>query len=298
MAAAAPRSSSLGRYYTGCAVWAYGGWVGRLYPPGSAAREFLRLYGQRFNAVEGNTTFYSLPTAATVARWAEALPSTFRFCPKLPRVYSHQGPLVPHREATRRFLAQLDPLGERLGPVMVQLPPSYGPDQLGDLDQFLMGWPHPQPVAVEVRHPAWFAPAAARALNQCLAGHQAARTLLDTRPIYEGAVPGEDPQVLSERKKPQLPVQPVRTANFVLVRYISHPVAARNTPYLNQWAGWVRDRLAAGTSVYWFAHCPQEEHSPAVAHRFYQQLRGVGAALRPLTWEPGKFENAGQLDLF
>ena len=65
-------------------------------------------------AVEGNTTFYSMPNAETIQRWADTMPSSFRFCPKLPRAYSHQGKLVPFVEASHRFLQTLDPLGQRL----------------------------------------------------------------------------------------------------------------------------------------------------------------------------------------
>jgi uncharacterized protein YecE (DUF72 family) len=58
----------------GCAIWAYKGWVGDLFPAGSHAADFLKLYGQRFLTVEGNTTFYSIPDPATIQRWVDETP--------------------------------------------------------------------------------------------------------------------------------------------------------------------------------------------------------------------------------
>ncbi|NER82918.1 MAG: DUF72 domain-containing protein, partial [Leptolyngbya sp. SIO1D8] len=99
-------------FYLGCAVWAFRDWVGDFYPAGAKAGDFLQLYGKRLTAVEGNTTFYSIPDAATVDRWADQTPETFHFCPKIPRIYSHSGALLPHLKDTLTFLKTL----QRLGP--------------------------------------------------------------------------------------------------------------------------------------------------------------------------------------
>lgn len=291
-------------FFTGCAVWAYKDWVGDFFPAGSQPKDFLQLYCDRFTAVEGNTTFYSMPDAKTVARWAAVMPPSFRFCPKLPRAFSHQGQLQPYLPQALAFLATLAPLETRLGPVLLQLPPSYSPAQLPDLQAFLTSWPQQQPLTLEVRHPAWFEPSSAQRLNQLLQHLNVGRVLLDTRPIYEGiASQADDPQLASERKKPKLPLQPALTASISLVRYISHPEPAVNQPYLAQWATRLSQWLAQGTEVYFFAHCPQEVRSPAIARQFYHQLQQAGAALPPLPWdqvaaEPSPSEETAQLSLF
>jgi uncharacterized protein YecE (DUF72 family) len=84
-----------GSYYTGCAVWACKDWVGDFYPRGSKAGDFLRLYGDRLTAVEGNTTFYSLPNAQTIERWANTMPAGFRFCPNCPGPFPIRGIWCP-----------------------------------------------------------------------------------------------------------------------------------------------------------------------------------------------------------
>ncbi|HEY9645623.1 MAG TPA: DUF72 domain-containing protein, partial [Chroococcidiopsis sp.] len=181
----------------GCAIWAYKDWVGDLYPPGSRASDFLRLYGQRFTAVEGNTTFYSVPDAKTVARWATETPSGFQFCLKLPRDVTHTGALDSAIPKAIAFLDRMQPLGDRLGPFFAQLPPSCGPDRFNDLIAFLRSWPGDRAeLALEVRHLDWFNPPHADRLNDALARLGMGRVLLDTRPIYDCP---DDPQLASER---------------------------------------------------------------------------------------------------
>jgi uncharacterized protein YecE (DUF72 family) len=293
-----------GDYYTGCAVWAFKGWLGEFYPSGSKAGDFLRLYCDRMTAVEGNTTFYSMPNADTIQRWANTMPANFRFCPKLPRAYSHQGKLMPFVEASHRFLETLIPLGERLGPLFIQLPPGYSPAMLSDLREFLARWPRQDcPIAVEVRHLDWFQDPHATQLSQMLAAMGVGRVLLDTRPIYDCInTPDDDPQIGSERKKPQVPLQPVVTAPFTIVRYISHPQMRVNQPYFEEWVPRLQQWLQNDTDIYFFAHCPQEAKSPAIAREVYHQLQQRGTNLPEMPWDgaarQAKEEISSQLSLF
>ena len=280
-------------FYLGCAVWAFKDWVGDFYPKGAKSGDFLRLYGDRLTTVEGNTTFYSIPDAATVDRWAEQTPETFRFCPKLPRLYSHSGELMPHLQDSLAFLQTMQRLGPRLGPLFLQLPPSYGPDRLADLTQFLTRWPRGEaPISVEVRHLSWFrAEQAQERLN-------VGRALLDTRTMYDGQEDGlPDPQFASERRKPKVPLQPVVTTDFTLVRYISHPDLNFNEPYLMEWVPRLVHWLEQGKTVYLFIHCPDEARSPAIAHHFYESLKIAYPDLPTLPWESVE-KPAAQLSLF
>jgi uncharacterized protein YecE (DUF72 family) len=286
-------------FYLGCAVWAFRDWVGEFYPTGAKPGDFLRLYGERFTAVEGNTTFYSIPDAATVDRWAEQTPDTFRFCPKIPRQYSHSGALLPHLPEMLAFVRTLQRLGPRLGPIFLQLPPSYAPTQLSDLTRLLTAWPQAEaPIAVEVRHLDWFRAPHRQQLDALLQRLGVGAVLLDTRPMYDGLDAGlEDPQWASERRKPKVPLHPVVTADYCLVRYISHPNQACNDPYVAEWVLRLADWLAAGKTVYLFIHCPQEVRSPAIAHHFYDTLKVTYPALPPLPWD-AIGPPASQLSLF
>lgn len=286
-------------FYLGCAVWAFKEWVGDFYPPGAKPGDFLKLYGDRLTTVEGNTTFYSIPDAATVDRWAAQTPETFRVCPKIPRIYSHGGAIVPHLKETLAFLNTMQRLGPRLGPMFLQLPPSYGPDRLDDLTEFLTRWPRrTAPISLEVRHLGWYQAEQAQRLNDLLQRLEVGRVLLDSRTMYDAQEDGlPDPQFASERRKPKVPLQPVTTASFSLVRYISHPDLNFNEPYVLEWVPRLVDWLRRGKTVYLFIHCPDEARSPAIARYFYDTLKAAYPDLPALPWESVK-QPAAQLSLF
>lgn len=279
----------------GCAVWAYKGWLGDLFPSESRPSEFLRLYSRRFTTVEGNTTFYSIPDAQTVKRWASETPDGFKFCLKLPKALTHAGLLKPRIADTLRFIEQMQGLGDRLGPLFAQLPPGYSPTDLADLDAFLTALSqHDVELALEVRHLNWFKPPDAGHLTDLLQGIGVGQVLMDTRPIYEAP---DDPQLASERRKPKVPLQPVVTAPFSLIRFISHPDLQFNQPYLEQWASQVDAWLRQGTRIYFFVHCPQEERSPTNARQFQALLEQQGSAVPPLPWNT-LGQSPSQLSLF
>lgn len=282
-------------FFLGCAVWAYKGWIGDLYPPASRSADFLRLYSRRFTAVEGNTTFYSVPNAETVARWVADTPPGFAFCLKLPRDLTHQHTLQPSIPGALQFLQQMKGLGDRLGPFFAQLPPHYGPALLSDLTTFLSAWPRTEaPLAVEVRHPAWFQEPHASTLTTVLERLGVGRVLLDTRPIYSGP---DDPQEQSQRRKPQLPLSLSVTAPFSIVRFISHPHRERNQSFLEEWAAHLDNWLRQGTRVYFFVHCPLEARSPHTARLFQQLLEQRSVPVLPLPWNTINSPPT-QLDLF
>jgi uncharacterized protein YecE (DUF72 family) len=169
--------------FLGCPIWAYKGWVGDFFPKGTKPADFLREYARRLNTVEGNTTFYAVPAADTLQRWVEDTPETFQLCPKIPRTVSHTGILAEHIAEAHQFIEVMRQLGSRLGPMFLQLPPSYSPAMLNDLDGFLAAWPQTVKLAVEVRHAHWFDSPNHENLNALLSTHNAARVVIDTRPI-------------------------------------------------------------------------------------------------------------------
>lgn len=274
--------SGLVNFLIGCAVWAYKGWLGELYPPGTRTTEFLHFYSRRLTTVEGNTTFYAIPNAETVSRWAAQTPPGFEFCLKLPRDITHQGLLTPQIPAALEFLAGMRPLGERLGPIFAQLPPSYSPKFIDDLAAFLAAWPRQEsPLALEVRHTDWFKEPHHSNLTQLLENLGVGRVLLDSRPIYTG---DDDPQLQSERRKPKVPVNFSVTAPFSLIRFISHPDLLVNQVFMAEWISHIQNWLEAGVKIYFFVHCPLEERSPNNARYFQQLLEQNGVRVPPLPW--------------
>src|SRR6476646_9068009 len=101
-------------YCLRCPGWGYKNWIGRLFPAGTKHTDFLARYAEVFNTVEGNTTFYALPTADVVARWRDQVPPSFRFCFKFPREVTHDKLLVDALYEVATFIDRVEPLGELL----------------------------------------------------------------------------------------------------------------------------------------------------------------------------------------
>jgi uncharacterized protein YecE (DUF72 family) len=288
---------STAAFYIGCAVWGYKDWVGDLFPPGSKQGDFLSLYSRRLTTTEGNTTFYATPKSEVVRRWATETPKTFRFCFKLPREVSHEGPLAAQVKTTREFIDRMAALGERLGPFFLQLPPGYRADKIDDLERWLASWPSEYRLAVEVRHDDWYAEPNETALMELLSRYNTGRVVMDVRPLSAGPLPGAEENLQRARdNKPDVPMHPLRSSDIALVRYIGHPDPALNEPLLDEWAERVAAWLADGTKVYFFCHCPDERRSPALCRALQRRLERL-ADVPPLPWDaldPGM----GQARLF
>lgn len=275
--------------YIGCPMWGYKEWVGEFFPPHTPQSDFLRLYSRKLTTVEGNTTFYAIPAAETVARWRAETPETFRFCFKIPRSISHTPDLENHRQETFFFIERMRGLGERLGTMFLQLPPAFSPVQTTQLRSFLEFWPADVRLAVEVRHAGFFEAEHAEALNKLLGEYKVARVLMDTRPIRVG--PGEEQRVLQAReRKPDLPLQVAITTDLTFVRYIGNPNMDVNNPFLETWARQLAQWLKQKVTAYVFCHCPFEIHSPAICFALYERIRAL-ASLHPLPWQPERLDS-------
>lgn len=275
----------MARFRMGLAVWGFRGWEGDFMPAGVRQQDMLRLFAMRMNSVEGNDVFYGVPSAEVLQKRVALTPPGFEFCPKIPRAISHEGLLGPQIDSALRFLDHMRThLGDRLGPIFLQLPPSYSPAEGPDLATFLNAWRREggHPLLVEVRHSAWYRDPPQHRLDTLLRRLGMGRVVLDTRPIYSG---DDDPQASNPRKKPLLPLHAVATGPIAMVRFISHPHTDRNVDCLRQWAHQVDDWLREGRTVYFFMHCPEEEHSPKHARLFQQLLEARGAPVPPLPWD-------------
>lgn len=141
--------------YVGTSGWMYDDWRGRFYPAGVPKSAWLEFYAGRFATVEINNAFYRLPERATFEDWRRRVSGDFRFAVKMSRYLTHIKRLRDPREPVERFLSRASALGDRLGPVLFQLPPTLRRDA-GLLDAALARVPAEIRVAVEPRHPSWW----------------------------------------------------------------------------------------------------------------------------------------------
>lgn len=285
-----PLYNGLMNFYIGCPIWSFKGWVGSFYPLKTKPADFLHEYTRRLTTVEGNTTFYAIPPKKTILNWVAEMPEGFHFCPKLPRTISHEGKLEEHIEDALSFIEIMKQLGSRLGPMFLQLPPRYSPNLLSDLKTFLTEWPHEVRLAVEVRHLDWFDATHHESLNQILTEHNMARVVIDTRPIRElkgdAILRGSAYESLLEarERKPDVPVIPERTADFVFIRYIGHPKMAYNVAFLDEWADYLISQLKDGASAYMFCHSPDNMLAPYICRELHERIASE-VTVPPLPWD-------------
>lgn len=280
--------------YLGCPVWSFKGWVGNFYPKGTKSADFLREYARRLTTIEGNTTFYAIPSQKTLALWVSEMPETFRFCPKVPRAISHEGKLAAQIGPAQQFIEIMSQLGARLGPMFLQLPPHYSPRQLDDLKVFLAAWPREVRLGVEVRHLDWFDAPHHQTLNELLSTYNMARVVIDTRPIrsLEGdpMLTGGVYESLREarERKPDVPILPERTADFVFLRYIGHPQMDVNAPFLSEWRSFLTAQLRMGADAYVFCHSPDNLIAPWLCRELHTQI-AADISLSALPWDGDDF---------
>ena len=138
----------------GTSGWTYRHWTGTFYPATLEDRERLEFYARTFPTVELNASYYRWPSNAAFAGWARRLPEGFLLTVKAPKALTHTARLESPGEWTDRIAASFALLGERAGPLLVQLPPSLHRDD-ALLDAFLAGMPPTIRVAMEFRHESW-----------------------------------------------------------------------------------------------------------------------------------------------
>ncbi|MCL7413083.1 MAG: DUF72 domain-containing protein [ANME-2 cluster archaeon] len=140
------------KLHMGTMGWSYDFWKGNLYPEGS--EHLLTEYAKNFDTVEINTTFYRIPSRNTVRKWTEETPDGFIFSAKLPRKITHVKRLQDCQEEFEVFLEHMSLLGNKRGPMLIQLPPGFVPEMSGTLNDFLADLPEGR-FAVEVRNKKW-----------------------------------------------------------------------------------------------------------------------------------------------
>ena len=177
----------------GCAGWALDKAVQPLFPE---AGTHLERYAARFPCVEINSSFYRPHRPGTYRRWADSVPAGFRFSAKVPREITHIRRLRGFEEPLDRFLSETASLGEKLGPLLIQLPPSLRFEAVV-AGPFLEGFRarcggH---LALEPRHASWFAPAAEGMLREA----RIARVAADPAVVPEAARPGGWPGLVYRR---------------------------------------------------------------------------------------------------
>jgi len=225
--------------HIGTSGWHYDHWKGPFYPQDLPAADFLAYYAEHFSTVEINNTFYQLPAQETLETWRDTVQKGFTFSVKASRYITHMKKLEDPREPVRNFLTRIDTLGDKLGPVLFQLPPNWNFNQQR-LRSFLEALPEGYRYAFELRDPSWLNDRA----YQALAEHGAAFCIYD----------------FDRRLSPK-----EVTTNFVYVRL--HGPDGRyqgsyDTEDLAGWAGAFSTWVGQGREIYCYFDNDQAGYAP------------------------------------
>jgi uncharacterized protein YecE (DUF72 family) len=264
------------RLAVGCAMWTHKAWEAHLV---GQSRERLRGYAEWCTAVEGNTTFYATPTRETVASWAAQTPPGFRFVLKIPKTVTHGHRLAGGFEELQQFRYAVEPLGNRIHALWIQLPGSFGPSELPVLSDFLGRQPGGHRYAVEVRHPAFFENPGP--LEEVLAEAGAEWVPFDTTAFFT-VPPSSEAERDAWAKKPRLPLRTRALTDRPIIRYLGRDDPARTVEGWQRWVGIVAGWLDEGRSPTVFIHTPDNADAPALARRFHDEVRARVPDLEPL----------------
>ena len=232
--------------YLGTSGWSYADWEGTLYPEALPAGSRLAEYVKRYATVEIDSTAYGTPRLSTVQNWREVAPEGFLFSAKFPQEVTHQKSLVGAEAETEAFIRTMAELGDRLGPLLIQLPPSFAVEGMGVLEDYLKALPEGFRYAVEVRHRSWLG----SDLPALLREYDVALTLIDY---------------------PTMPRLGEATADFSYIRWLGnrrefpegHTHLKKNRDEDLRWWSELVDRLLGeDRTVFAYANNHYQNHSP------------------------------------
>lgn len=250
-----------GRIRIGTQGWNYDAWVGPFYPERTRPADYLSVYARAFDTVEVDSTFYAIPAPRTVRGWANRTPDDFRFTLKLPQEITHERGLRDSDDLAAQFFDSARELGAKLGAVLIQLGPDFGPTELPAVAQFLPKLPRDIRFAIEFRQRGWIHDG----MLALLAEHEVALTLSDGRWIPRK-------QMMSLASRP--------TSDFLYVRLMGADqsivdysrIQIDRTRELEAWSAVLWPYAEQGREVFTYVNNHFAGHSPESARELQRML--------------------------
>lgn len=254
------------RFFIGTQGWNYDFWSGRFYPLGTKSIDRLELYSRAFDTVEIDSTFYAMPPAGRFRSWYERTPAGFLFTAKLPREITHDARLVGVDDQLIEFCDRASELEEKLGPLLIQLPPDMTARERPAVDAFVRSLPRELEFAIEFRDVSWF-------------DVQTFDLLQDLDVTLAVSV---GPWLTTAAA---LEVAARAPGRFQYMRWLGSPrhqeldsaLIAERDDDLGQWAARILELLPERPTVYAYFNNDYQGHSPESARRL-QSLMGVEPA--------------------
>ncbi len=244
-----------GKLYVGTSGWDYSHWREVFYPAGMAPEDYLAFYAAHFNTVELNNSFYRLPTREGFLAWGGKVPNDFVFAVKASRYITHRKKLKDPQPSVERLMLNAQGLGQKLGPVLFQLPPKWHAN-LERLREFVRVLPPSHRYAFEFRDPSWLTDEVFELLRVC------------------GCA-------LCVASSPSFPEERRVTADFLFLRFHGGKElygSDYSRHELRDYARWARPELEAGKDLYAYFNNDARGYAISNALEFRELLAGQPAA--------------------
>lgn len=227
------------RILIGTSGFSYNEWKGIFYPEDLAPKDYLSFYSKHFKTTEINNTFYKIPSRQLTEKWYQEVPSDFSFTLKLSQRITHQKRLKDVDQEMLLFLDGAAGVGEKLGPILVQLPPYFRKDE-AVLKDFVSNYANRGKLAFEFRHESWF--------------EDSTYALLSEYGCALAAVETEETKAIRKA-----------TGTFIYVRLRKGEYDKKE---LEDWKNWINEQ---GKDVY--CYIKHDEKAPVVAEQFLRLLQ-------------------------
>jgi len=245
------------KVYIGCAKWGRPEWVGKIYPPKTREKDFLKHYIEHYNSIELNITHYKIYGEKGIRNWAEkAKGKDFKFCPKMFQGITHRGKLNTKRFITNEFFRGIRGFEEHLGPIFVQVSETFSPKRKEELFTYLASLPKDLQYFLEVRHPGWLHKEK-EAMFSFLTDHNIGAIITDTAGRRDCAH-----MRLSFPK--------------AFVRFVGNSLHATDYSRIDSWVERIKYWLGHGLEeLYFFMHMHDEATSPELTVYLVDKLNAT-----------------------
>jgi len=267
------KKTSKPQIHVGCAKWGRTDWVGKIYPQGTKATNFLNEYAKQFDCIEFNAVYYGLPTLQQIKLWKSKVGKDFKFCPKFTDVITHQKRLKNIEQELDAFLTTIHEFGNHLGPIFFMPHPQMGPEQMSVILSFLELLPKDLNVFVEFRHKEWFQKNNADIIFPILENLKRGTVITDTA--------GRRDCLHMRLTTPE-----------AFIRFVGNSLHKSDYERIDEWVERLKQWLDNGLQrCYFFVHQHEELFSPELCKYLIEQLNSKCAA----SIKVPKFFNEGLL---
>lgn len=258
------------KVHIGTQGWNYEDWAGSFYPRGTRVADYLDLYVKVFDTVEIDSSFYAIPSEASIQSWYKRAPAGFSYSLKLPQEITHHNRLQNSEDLLARFCERVRGLQEKLALTLIQMPPDFSPRSLPALEKFLPLVPKDLHFAIEFRDQHWLLDDVGEYVIELLKTNHVALALIDSK-------------WLPRERMLELAVQP--TADFAYVRWLGpQELTDYSRLQINrdkEFALWMQvfaSLQQRTSSIHAYFNNHYQGHSPGSANHFKQLL---GQAIVP-----------------